>query len=274
MPSLAVVIIARNEAARLPAALDSVDWADERIVVVDASTTDDTAEVAASRGARAVLHPFTGYAAQRNFGDTLTTCDWVFCLDADERATPQLRDVIGQALRAPSPYTAFTVRRRNRYLGHWVRHGGWYPDRQLRLYRRGAGVWRGEFIHESFKAEGSVGHLDGDIDHEAITSLADHQSKMNRYTDLAAQALRASGTSIPLWKLLLWPPATFFKTYLLKRGCLDGFAGLCIAWFAAHYVFLKYAKARTLAAPNDGVHSTNDAAGEQGREKRRSPVLH
>jgi (heptosyl)LPS beta-1,4-glucosyltransferase len=248
MPTLAVIIIARNEAARLPAALDSVAWADERIVVVDTTTTDTTAEVATAHGARVVWHPFTGYAAQRNFGDTLTTCDWIFCLDADERATPPLHKAIHTAMQTPSPCVAFTVRRRNRYLGQWVRYGGWYPDRQLRLYRRGAGRWRGEFIHESFEPMGPVGHLDADIEHEAITSLADHHAKMNRYTDLAAQALLAAGQQCPFWKLLFWPPATFFKTYFLRLGCLDGFPGLCIAWFAAHYVFLKYAKARALAA--------------------------
>ncbi|MCS7079759.1 MAG: glycosyltransferase family 2 protein [Chloracidobacterium sp.] len=243
-PSVAAVLIARNEAARLPAALASVAWADERIVVVDAATTDATEEVAIACGARAVRHPFTNYAAQRNFGDTLTTCDWIFCLDADERATPTLGAAVRRAIAAPGPYVAFTVRRRNRYLGRWVRYGGWYPDRQLRLYRRGAGQWRGEFVHESFEPTGPTGRLDGEIEHEAINSLAEHQAKTNRYTDLAAQELRVGGRRIPLWKLLLWPPATFFKTYVIQLGCLDGFAGLCIAWFAAHYVFLKYAKAR------------------------------
>lgn len=248
MPTLAVIIIARNEAARLPAALASVDWADERIVVVDTTTTDATADVAAACGARVAWHPFTGYAAQRNFGDTLTTCDWIFCLDADERATPTLQQAIHRTLHTPSSCVAFTVRRRNHYLGQWVRYGGWYPDRQLRLYRRGAGRWRGEFIHESFEPTGPIGHLDADIEHEAIASLADHHAKMNRYTDLAAQEVLATGQRVPLWKLLLWPPATFFKSYCLRLGCLDGFAGLCIAWFAAHYVFLKHAKARILLA--------------------------
>ncbi len=252
IPSVAVILIARNEAVRLPRALDSVAWADERIVVVDASTTDATEEVAVAHGARAVRHPFTGYAAQRNFGDTLTSCEWIFCLDADERATPSLGPLIRQAVAAPGPYVAFTVRRRNRYLGRWVRHGGWYPDRQLRLYRRGAGRWRGEWIHESFEAAGPVGRLDGEIEHEAIASIAEHQSKMNRYTDLAAQELRAAGRCIPFWKLLLHPPATFLNTYVVRCGYLDGFAGLCIAWFAAHYVFLKYAKART-PAPSDAL---------------------
>lgn len=248
-PSVAVVVIARDEALRLPTALASVAWADERIVVVDAATTDATEEVAVAHGARVVRRPFTGYAAQRNFGDTLTTCDWIFCLDADERATPTLGDAVRRAVAAPGPYVAFTVRRRNRYLGRWIRYGGWYPDRQLRLYRRGAGQWRGDFVHESFAPTGPVGRLDGDIEHNAVASLAEHQAKMNRYTDLAAQALRAAGRRTPFWKLLLHPPATFFKTYVVRLGCLDGFAGLCIAWFAAHYVFLKYAKARTPDVP-------------------------
>ncbi len=258
MPSVAVIIIARDEAARLPAALDSVAWADERIVVVDAATTDATAEVAAAHGARVVRRPFAGYAAQRNFGDTLTTCDWIFCLDADERATPTLGDAVRRAVAAPNSRVAFTIRRRNRYLGRWVRYGGWYPDRQLRLYRRGAGRWRGEFLHESFEPTGPVGRLDGEIEHDAIASLAEHHAKMNRYTDLAAQELRAAGRRASLWKLLLWPAATFFKAYILRLGFLDGFAGLCIARFAAHYVFLKHAKARMPTPPASARRSTGD----------------
>lgn len=244
MPPLTVVLITRDEAANLPAALDSVAWADE-IVVVDSESTDGTADLARARGAKVFVRPFPGYAAQRNFGDAQATGDWVLHLDADERVTPELRERIQNLLSTKNEKTsAFTVRRRNRYLGRWLKHSGWYPDRQLRLYRRGAGTWRGDFVHESFQPDGPVGHLDADLLHFSVASLAEHHARMNRYTDLAAAQLLEKGKNIPAWRVWLLPPLTFLKVFFFKLGFLDGFSGFCVAWFAAHYVFLKYGKAR------------------------------
>jgi (heptosyl)LPS beta-1,4-glucosyltransferase len=215
-------------------------------VVVDSESTDGTADLARAHGAKVYVRPFPGYAAQRTFGDEQATGDWVLHLDADERVTPELREKIQSLLSSKDETTsAFTVRRRNSYLGRWLKHSGWYPDRQLRLYRRGSGRWRGDYVHESFQPDGTVGRLDADLLHFSVASLAEHHARMNRYTDLAAAQLLQKGAKIPAWRVWLLPPLTFLKVFLLKLGFLDGFPGFCVAWFAAHYVFLKYGKART-----------------------------
>jgi glycosyltransferase involved in cell wall biosynthesis len=240
-PSLTVTIIALNEAENLPDALASVAWARE-VVVIDAESRDATADIARAAGARVITRPWPGYAAQKNFADAHAHGEWVLNLDADERVTPELRQKIEAAIETPNGCVAFYVRRRNFYLGRWLRHSGWYPDYQLRLYRRGAGEWRGAYVHESFHARGSIGRLDADLLHYSVKSLAEHHERLGRYTTLAAQQLAAAGTRVSLAQLLLAPLLAFFKSYVVKRGFLDGTPGLCVAYFAAHYVFLKYAK--------------------------------
>ena len=133
------------------------------------------------------------------------------------------------------------------YLGRWILHSGWYPDRKLRLFDRRKARWTGEFVHESVKVDGAVGHLNSNILHYTCSSLSEHLRTMDRYTTLAAEQLVASRRQIGWTELLLDPPWTFINTFLLKRGFLDGMEGLAIAYMAAHYNFLKYAKARLMS---------------------------
>ena len=130
------------------------------------------------------------------------------------------------------------------YLGRWILHGGWYPDRKIRLFHRQRGAWQGEYVHESVRVNGTVGALDGNLQHFTCDSLSAHLRTLDRYTTLAARELTARNAQVPLRRLLLDPAWTFARTYFIRRGFLDGPQGLAIAWMAALYTFLKYAKAR------------------------------
>ncbi len=133
------------------------------------------------------------------------------------------------------------------YLGRWILHSGWYPDRKIRLYDRRKGSWVGDFVHESVHVDGRVGHLESNMLHFTCDSLSEHVKTMDRYTTLAAQEIAARKIHVPLWRVLMDPPWTFFKSFVLQRGFLDGREGLTIAYMAAFYTFLKYAKARNMS---------------------------
>ena len=233
-----------DEEKNLARALASLDFCDE-IVVVDSGSTDSTVELARGRGARVIDNAWQGYAAQKNFAASAATHDWILSLDADEEVSSRLRESI-EALRERAPqHAGYNFPRLAQYLGRWVRHGGWYPDRKVRLYDRRRAGWRGEFVHESVVVDGPVGSLEGDLLHYTCASLSDHVSRINRYTDLAAAEMRQRGEAPGLGRLLVSPLWAYFKAFVLQQGFRDGVHGLLIAWMAAFYVFLKYAKART-----------------------------
>ncbi len=243
---ISATIVAYNEEKNLGQALDSLDFCDET-VVVDSGSSDATVEVALARGARVIRNAWPGYAAQKNFAAGAAAHDWILSLDADEAVSPQLRRSI-EALRERSlDHAGYQFPRLARYLGRWIRHGGWYPDRKVRLYDRRRGAWRGDFVHESVVVEGSVGGLEGDLLHYTCDSLTEHVARVNRYTDLAAAELRRNGSTPGLLRMLSSPPWAFFKAFAVQQGFRDGVHGLLIAWMAGVYVFLKYAKARTAA---------------------------
>jgi glycosyltransferase involved in cell wall biosynthesis len=240
---ISATIITYNEAENIRAACESVAWADE-IVVVDSESTDATREIAADCGARVINRPWPGFAAQKQFAADEAAHEWVFSLDADERVSPELRASVGDLLYTSDAQLAdgYRVARRSRYLGRWVRGGGWYPDHQLRLYRRARGRWQGAYIHESVKMDDGarVSTLRGDLLHYTVRDASHHHRMIGeRYAPLAArQAFEQGRRTTPL-KIALASPTTFLRGYLLKGGFRDGLAGLCIARFAAHHAFLK-----------------------------------
>jgi len=241
--SLAACVITLNEEDRIGDCLDSVAFADE-LLVVDSGSTDATVEIARRRGARVIVRDWPGYAAQKNFALEQVAADWVLSIDADERVTPELAAEIGELLAAPPEGIAgCSLPRRTWYLGRWIRHGGWYPDRKVRLVRRGRGRWDGGRIHERLVAEGGIRRLRGDLLHYTYRDIADHLRTIDRFTAEAAQALAARGRAGTLAGMLLHPPAKFVRTYLLKGGFLDGLPGFMVAVLGSYYVFLKYAKA-------------------------------
>jgi len=244
---ISATIVTLNEERNIARAIESLRAADE-IVVVDSGSADRTREIAARLGARVVEEPWRGYAAQKNFAASCATHDWILSIDADEAVSEELEAEI-LALKLASKdggpvCDGYAMPRMAQYLGRWIRHGGWYPDRKVRLYHRERGAWVGEYVHESVEVKGAVGAFEGKLWHFTCDSLSAHLRTLDRYTDLAAAELRARNVRVPLRRLAIDPAWTFVRTYWLRRGFLDGPQGLAIAWMAALYTFLKYAKAR------------------------------
>ena len=248
---ISATIVTLNEERNIARAMESLRCVDE-ILVVDSGSTDRTRAIAARLGARVVEEPWRGYAAQKNFASEQASYPWILSLDADEMLSEELEaDIL--ALRQQGPRCdAYSMPRLAQYLGRWILHSGWYPDRKIRLFHRDRARWTGEYVHESVRlreAGATEGKLEGKLLHFTCDSLSAHLQTLDRYTTLAAAQLKANHTPVPLRRLLLDPAWTFFRTYFIRRGFLDGPQGLAIAWMAALYTFLKYAKARRDLAP-------------------------
>ena len=244
MPVTAIVITL-NEAAHIQACLESVAWADERLVV-DSGSTDDTVAIATRCGARVVTHEWLCYSAQKNYAAGIAAHDWIVSVDADERVTPELADEMKAALASPDERVGFRVPRITFHLGQWIRCTDWYPDYQLRLYDRRRAKWNGRKVHESVTADGPVGQLTRDLQHYAYRDIAHHLDTINTYTTLAALQMYEQGRRTGVGELLLHPPAAFLRNYLLRGGVTAGAAGLIISVMNSYYVFLKFAKLSTL----------------------------
>jgi glycosyltransferase involved in cell wall biosynthesis len=242
---ISATIVTLNEERNIARAIESLTCVDE-VVVVDSGSTDQTRAIAAGLGARVIEEPWRGYAAQKNFAASCANNDWILSLDADEAVTPELAAEIAAA---DMQCDGYSFPRRAHYLGRWIQHSGWYPDRKVRLYNRTKAEWAGAYVHESVQVRGQVGELKNDLLHYTCDSLSDHLRTLDRYTSLAAQEIRAWGRSVPLHRLTVDPAWTFFKSYVIQRGFLDGRQGLTIAWMAALYTFLKYSKAHANSAP-------------------------
>lgn len=238
---LSVTIITWNEEERLRGCLESVAWADE-IVVVDAESTDKTVGIAREFTDRIWVRPWPGFAAQKNFALDQTGREWVLALDADERVTPELRGEIEGVLAARGPADGYAVPRKNFFWGAWVRHGGLYPDWQLRFFRRDRGRFVEHQVHESVEVQGTVARLSHPLLHESYRSLEEFVQRSNRYSTLAAKQWLGTGQRVRLVDLVLRPLGRFASMYTLKRGFLDGWRGLFLAILYAHYVFLRTAK--------------------------------
>jgi glycosyltransferase involved in cell wall biosynthesis len=245
VPKLSVTIITKNESSDIAAALQSVTWADERIVV-DSGSTDDTVGIATPLATRVVVREWAGYVAQKNYAASLASHDWILSLDADERVTPSLAAEIQQALRQEPPWRGFRIPRVTWHLGRWIRTTDWYPDYQLRLYDRRAAQWTGRYVHEGVSVEGGIGRLRGELQHYAYRDIAEHEETIDHYTTLAAQQMFEQGRCASALDVVLQPAFAFFRNYILKRGFLDGSVGLTISRMNAHYVALKFQKLRQL----------------------------
>lgn len=244
---ISATIITLNEQRNIARAIESLRCCDE-VVVVDSGSSDRTCEIAENLGARIVEAAWRGYASQKNYATEQCTHDWVLSLDADEALSEALEGEIWQLKKAGPRADAYTMPRLAQYLGRWILHGGWYPDRKIRLFDRKKACWVGDFVHESVKVDGSIAHLDANLLHFTCESLTEHLKTMDRYTTLAAEQIIASKKPVTWRNLVLNPPWTFVSTYFLKRGFQDGFEGMSIAYMAAMYNFLKYAKARAMGA--------------------------
>lgn len=241
---ITATIIAFNEAENIRAACESVSWADE-ILVVDSRSTDSTRDIARECGARVIERDWPGFAEQKQFASDEATHEWIFSLDADERVSVELRASIENLIATDESNLAdgYLIPRRAFYMNRWIRGGGWYPDKQLRLYRKPLGRWAGAYIHESVKmlAGARVEDLRGDILHYTVRDASEHHRMLGeRYAPLAARKMFEQGRRATPLKIATAGPAAFFRSYILKAGFRDGLAGFCIARFAAHHAFLKY----------------------------------
>jgi (heptosyl)LPS beta-1,4-glucosyltransferase len=242
VPKLSVTVITLNESARLAAALESVTWADE-IVVVDAMSMDDTATVARRFTDRVVVREWAGYAAQKNFAASIAVHDWILSLDADERVTPELASEIKLLMAGGEPPArGYRVPRVAFHLGRWIRSTDWYPDPQLRLYDRRAGAWQDVAVHESVVVRGPVAKLRGELQHYAYRNVSHHLETIDRYTTLAARQMQADGRKAMALDLTLAPAGAFVRNYLLRGGIGDGAPGLIISLLNSYYVLLKFVK--------------------------------
>ena len=244
MPSrapLTVTIVTRNEERNLARCLASVGFADE-VVVLDSGSTDGTAEVAARHGARFLVNPWPGYAAQKNRAAAEARHTWVLSLDADEWIEPEAENEIRAALESPA-HAAFGMRRLSAFSGAFV-HRAWSPDLQVRLYRKDRARFAGGHVHESVRVDPphTVGRLAAPILHLTHRSVHEQVARWNDYSALSSRTSFEAGRRFSLLRMLLGPAAAFVKIYVVKRGALDGIRGLIVAVDHAHYVFLKSAK--------------------------------
>jgi len=265
MPSITATIITFNEEDRVGEAIASLSCCDE-VIVVDSGSTDRTRDIARQRGARVIERQWEGYSRQKNCAADAAANDWILSVDADERLSIELADEIvswktkplplGEAARRagegsgfsetcdPHPILsqrerAFSMPRRVFYLGRWIKHSGWYPDRKIRLYDRRFCQWEGDFVHERLKVNGSIGIFRGDLLHFPYRDWNDHAARIVRYTDLAARAALSNGRRGNIARLILAPPFAFMKSFVFHAGFLDGWRGLAIAYMGARYVFQK-----------------------------------
>ena len=258
MPKITAIVITKNEAAHIAACLDSLAWADERLVI-DSHSTDETAALAAACGARVEVRDWPGYGAQKNIATGLASHDWIVSVDADERVTPELAAEIRRTVERGDTCGGYRMARVSFHLGTWIRCTDWYPDWQVRLYDRRRARWKETLVHESVTVEGDVGRLSSELQHLPYRDLADHVDTINRYSTLSARELVARGvTSGPLRALAHFAFA-FFRNYILRRGIVAGAPGLVISTLNAYYVWLKFTRVWELHRTSEQV-SRADAA--------------
>ena len=248
MPPVTATIITLDEAAHIAAAIESVRWADE-ILVVDAGSTDGTCAIARDHGARVETRAWTGWSDQKNHAAAIASHDWILSLDADERVTPALAAEMRAVLATEPGARGYRMPRVTYYLGRWIRTTDFYPDYQLRLYDRRAARWRHMRVHESVTVDGPTATLSHELQHFSFEGIADHVARTNRYSTLAAHDLHEQGHRASPLDLLVHPPAAFLRNYVLRRGFLDGTAGLVISALQGYGVFLKYSKLWELNRP-------------------------
>jgi glycosyltransferase involved in cell wall biosynthesis len=247
MTRFSVCTITLNEEQDLPRALESVKGVADEIVVVDCGSTDRTRQIAREHGAAVFERAWTSYEEQWNFAAACATNEWIFVLAADEELSPELRAPLLEWKRQEPKFPVYEMARRAWYLGAWIKHCGWYPDYQRRLYRRDLARFSG-IIHEVLRFEGQPGRLQGDLLHYTMSSFADHEDKVERYTTLAARQMHESGKRN--WRAAMWlaTPWTCFSVFVLRGGFLDGYRGWLISRMAARGVWLKFKKLGKLIA--------------------------
>lgn len=258
---ISACIIAFNEEKNIAQAIASVSWADE-IIIIDSESTDKTIEIAKSLGANVVTKKWEGFSKQKQFAVDIAANNWIFSLDADERLSEKLKgEILELKTRVENvPVDGFRIPRLSFYMKCAVRHSGWYPDWQIRLFNREKGKWKDVLIHESIVMSefAKVEKLGGDILHYSVENAAHHHRMIGeRYAPLAAEQMFRRGKRTSFLKIHTASFIAFFQTYILKGGFLDGLPGFCIARFAAHHAFLKHLLLWELQQENSKIKVQN-----------------
>lgn len=247
MNRLSACIITLNEERNLPRLLESLRGIADEIVVVDSGSTDRTEAIAGVHGARFEFRKWTHYEEQKNHAAAIATAEWILSLDADEALSTELQSALLDWKKRVPQFDVYEVARKTWYLGEWIRHSGWYPDFKKRLYRKGTAEFAGS-LHESLQYNGKCGRLAGDLLHYTIHEFSEHEANIERYSMLAAQHMFEQGKRY--WRGAMWfaTPWSFFHTYVVRAGFLDGYRGFLIARMAARTTRLKFAKLGKLIA--------------------------
>jgi len=251
-PSVSATVLTFNNESTLEMCLRSIDWVDE-IIVVDSFSTDQSREVASRHTGKIFQREWPGFIEQRNFAKKQATGEWVLWIDADEVVSPQLRIEMDQALsQASARVQGFLVPRCSFYLGRWIKHGAWYPDLSIRLFKSEGNWWGGQEPHAAVQIKGPVGRLKNPLLHYNYESFGHQIRTIDKYAQMSAVELMRRGHRFSLWKMLAHPIGRFFKEYFLRQGFRDGMPGLIIVVSTMFYVFAKYAKLWELERKTSG----------------------
>jgi len=245
MINLSAIIITFNEERNIQRCFDSLRGVADEIIVVDSFSTDRTEEICHANNVRFIKHKFEGHIEQKNYALTHASYDHVIALDADEALSEELIKSIVQA-KGDWRYDGYYMNRLTNYCGQWIRHGGWYPDRKMRLFVKHKGKWGGHNPHDRLLLTGSEGYIKGDLLHYSFYTIAEHVTQVNKFTDIAAKSAYNKGLRSNVLKIILNPRFKFFRDYILRGGFRDGYYGFVISRISAHATFLKYVKLREL----------------------------
>lgn len=245
---ISVVIITFNEEKNIGRCLKSVQDIADEIVVVDSFSIDGTEAICRKFGVRFIQKEFLGYAEQKRFADLQAYNEWIFSIDADEALSERLKKEILSIKNTQPTADAYQMPRLTSYLGKWIRHTDWYPDKKIRFYNKNKARWQGTNLHEHIATDANavVGNLKGDLLHYSYYSFHQHIAQFNKFTEIAAQEAFAKGKKAPLYKIFLNPAWKFFYSYFLRLGFLDGYKGFLVCAISAFATFTKYIKLKQL----------------------------
>jgi glycosyltransferase involved in cell wall biosynthesis len=243
---ISAVIITFNEEKRLEPALKSLAGLASEIVVVDSFSTDNTVRLAKKYTNKVFQRKWTDYSDQKNYANTRASFPWILSLDADERISQELREEILKIKKEEPECDGFLIPRQVYYLGKWIRHSGWYPDRKLRLFRKDKARWEGEFVHERLVVKGKIRKLRGSIHHFTYRNISEHLDRINKFSELGAQKLYAKRKKCRWHHLVFMPFFRFMKSFFWRAGFLDGYPGFIVSILNGYSIFLRYAKLREI----------------------------
>jgi len=251
MSKISAIVIARNEKKNIRRCLSSIDWADE-IVVVDSGSTDDTKKIASKFTQRIFDIKWEGFGKAKDYAKDKASNQWIISVDADEVVTEDLKEEIQKIIKSEDSFDGYYLPRKSNFLGKWVKHGGWYPDYVLRLFKKDKAKFNHSMVHEKVEVDGKIGYLKNVLLHYTDPDFTHYLEKLNRYTSLGAEELFNKGKRANLFDVVFRPLAVFFKMYFLKKGFLDGLTGFVLAVSSAFHVFSKYVKLWHLSSGKSG----------------------